>query len=72
MRYGYHCDDCGTGVAPTTTRTELVWLKHRLHVVREVARHSSGGLDSWMAEGLAFLETHDGHAVTIAALEKHR
>jgi hypothetical protein len=40
-----------------------MWLKDRLHVAREVARHSSGGLDSWMMEGLAFLDEHQDHAV---------
>jgi hypothetical protein len=33
--------------------------------VREVLGHVSGGLDSWIMEGLAFLEDHDGHAVGI-------
>jgi hypothetical protein len=63
--YGYFCEDCNAGAFPTTTHKELVWLKDRLHVVREVARHSSAGLDSWMMEGLAFLDDHSGHAVTI-------
>jgi hypothetical protein len=33
--------------------------------VREVARHSTAGLDSWMTEGLAFLDEHDGHSVVL-------
>jgi hypothetical protein len=48
-----------------TTRSELQWLKDRLHIVREVARHSSDGLDSWMMEGLAFLHEHQGHSVVL-------
>jgi hypothetical protein len=43
----------------------LAWLKDRLHVVREVARHSSGGLDSWMMEGLGFLDEHQGHSIVL-------
>jgi hypothetical protein len=34
-------------------------------VVREVARHSGDGLDSWMMDGLAFLDTHAGHSVIL-------
>lgn len=67
MRYGYRCEDCGVAVFPVTTRSELQWLKSRMHVVREVAKHSSGGLDSWMAEGFAFLDEHDGHAVVLVS-----
>jgi hypothetical protein len=63
--YGYYCEDCEVSVFPTTTRKELAWLKDRTHVVREVARHSSGGLDSWMMEGLVFLDEHAGHSVII-------
>jgi hypothetical protein len=43
----------------------LAWLKDRVHVVREVAKHSSGGLDSWMMEGLEFLNDHVGHSVLV-------
>jgi hypothetical protein len=50
-----------------STRAELAWLKDRLHVVREVARHSSNGLDSWMMEGLAFLDEHLGHSVVLVS-----
>jgi len=38
-----------------------------LHVVREVARHSTDGLDSWMMEGLAFLDEHEGHSLMIVS-----
>jgi hypothetical protein len=71
MSYGFRCEDCGVAVFPTTTRSELQWLKDRLHIVREVARHSSGGLDSWMMDGLAFLDEHQGHAITLLAKAKH-
>ncbi|HZV76924.1 MAG TPA: hypothetical protein VFF63_04075 [Candidatus Babeliales bacterium] len=54
-------------VFPTTTRAELVWLKDRLHVVREVARHSANGLDSWMMDGLAFLDEHQGHSIVLVS-----
>ena len=66
MQYGYQCEDCQEAVWPTTTRAELEWLRKRRHVVREVAQHASTGLDSWMREGLAFLEHHDGHSVIFA------
>jgi hypothetical protein len=42
-------------------------LKDRLHVVREVARHSSAGLDSWMMEGLSFLDDHYGHSLVLVS-----
>lgn len=65
MRFGYRCEDCEAAIFPVTTRSELQWLRNRLHVVREVASHSSTGLDSWMSEGLAFLEEHQDHSVGI-------
>jgi hypothetical protein len=43
----------------------LRWLQERPHVVREVARHSTNGLDQWMMDGLAFLDEHDGHSVIL-------
>ena len=64
-RMGYACEDCGVAIYPTTTRAELVWLRERAHVAREVSRHSIGGLDQWMSEGLAFLDDHAGHSVLI-------
>ena len=65
MRYGYTCEECATAIFPTTTRSELAWLKDRVHVVREVAKHASGGLETWMSEGLEFLNTHQGHSITL-------
>jgi hypothetical protein len=69
VRPGYYCEDCNVAIHPTTTRAELAWLKDRAHVAREVARHSSGGLDHWMMEGLAFLDDHSGHSVIIIRKE---
>lgn len=65
MTYGYHCEECEDAVWPATTRGELTWLKNREHVVREVASHVSGGLDTWIMEALAFLDRHRGHSIVI-------
>ena len=70
MEYGYKCEDCEVAVFPTTTRTELAWLRDRVHVAREVARHSSNGLDSWMMEGLDFLNDHVGHSIVLVSRRK--
>jgi len=70
VQYGYQCEDCETAIFPTTTRAELQWLKDRLHVVREVAKHSSGGLDTWMMEGLSFLDDHLGHSIVVVSRRK--
>lgn len=67
MQYGYRCEDCEAAVFPVTTRSELQWLRSRLHVAREVAKHASGGLDSWMNEGLTFLDEHEGHSVVLVS-----
>jgi hypothetical protein len=67
MTIGYYCEDCDEPVWPATTRAELVWLRQREHVVREVARHTSGGLDTWIVEGLEFLDRHHGHTVVLAS-----
>jgi hypothetical protein len=65
MRLGYQCEECEEAIWLPTTRLELEWLRNRRHVVSEVARHLSGGLDGWMDQGLAFLEHHDGHSVVV-------
>jgi len=65
MRFGYQCEECEEAVWLATTRAELQWLKSRRHVVREVQRHLSAGLDGWMDEGLAFLDGHEAHSVVI-------
>jgi hypothetical protein len=67
VQYGYQCEDCETAIFPTTTRAELQWLKDRVHVVREVAKHSSGGLEGWMMEGLSFLDDHSGHSIVVVS-----
>ncbi len=63
--YGYYCEDCAEGVWPATTRMELKWLRDRERLVREVASHLAGGVDSWMEEGLTFLYEHSGHSLMI-------
>lgn len=65
MRYGYHCEECEEAVWPATTRVELQWLISRIHVVKEVAQHTQAGLDTWIVEGLEFLERHAGHSVVL-------
>ena len=65
MRFGLKCEECEEALWLATTRPELQWLRNRRHVVREVQRHLSAGLDGWMDDGLAFLEAHDGHSVVV-------
>ncbi len=65
MQHGYKCEDCETAIFLATTRTELSWLRDRAHVAREVAKHSSGGLDTWMMDGLEFLNDHQGHSIVV-------
>ncbi|MDQ2680631.1 MAG: hypothetical protein M3Y21_06375 [Candidatus Eremiobacteraeota bacterium] len=67
MQYGYQCEDCERAIWPATTRAELAWLKDRVHVVREVAKHSQTGLDTWIVEGLDFLNDHQGHSVILVS-----
>jgi len=43
----------------------LTWLRNREHVVREVANHVQAGLDTWITEGLEFLDRHSGHSVIL-------
>lgn len=47
--------------------THLRWLRDREHIVREVDEHTSSGLETWMAEGLAFLAEHRGHPVVVVS-----
>jgi hypothetical protein len=65
VTFGYHCEECEEAVWPATTRAELAWLRERAHVAREVARHVQGGLDTWMTEGLEFLDRHTGHSIVL-------
>ncbi|HZO93369.1 MAG TPA: hypothetical protein VFB22_06330 [Candidatus Baltobacteraceae bacterium] len=62
---GYKCEDCEEAIWLATSAPELQWLRSRRHLVREVRRHMSGGLDGWMEEGLAFLDRHDGHSIVV-------
>jgi hypothetical protein len=48
----------------------LRWLQDRFHIVAEVAKHSTNGLDSWMMDGLAFLDDHRGHSLVLVARHK--
>ena len=65
MRYGYRCEECEAAVWVPTTHKELEWLRGRRHVVEEVRKHLSAGLDGWMDEGLRFLDEHAGHPVMV-------
>ena len=67
MRYGYLCEECEVAVWPATTKAELKWLRERVHVVREVAKHSQTGLDTWIVEGYEFLDEHAGHSVLLVS-----
>jgi hypothetical protein len=64
-RAGLTCEDCGEVVWLAQGATHVRWLRDREHVVREVVEHTSGGLDLWMTEGLAFLDEHRGHSVLV-------
>ena len=67
VQYGFQCEECEEAVFPSTTRSELRWLRDRLHVVREVAKHAQTGLDTWMLEGMEFLDRHSGHSVVLVS-----
>jgi methionyl-tRNA synthetase len=67
MQFGYQCEECEQAIFPATTRSELTWLKDRTHIVREVAKHVHTGLDTWMLEGLDFLDRHTGHSVVLVS-----
>jgi methionyl-tRNA synthetase len=67
MQYGYQCEDCEVAIFPTTTRTELAWLRDRVHVVREMLKHTSTGLDQWMMDGFEFLDEHAGHSIVLVS-----
>jgi hypothetical protein len=67
VQFGYQCEECEEAIWPATTRAELTWLRNRRHVVREVLKHVSGGLDTWITEGIGFLNDHDGHSVVIVS-----
>ena len=65
MASGLTCEDCGEVTWISQGALSLRWLRDREHVVREVAEHSSSGLETWMAEGLRFLDEHRGHSVVV-------
>ena len=47
--------------------TNVRWLRDREHIVREVAEHTSSGLETWMSEALEFLDEHRGHPVVVVS-----
>ena len=65
MQYGYHCEECEDAIWPAAPRAELQWLRDRQHVVREVAKHVNAGLDTWITEGLVFLDRHANHSIVL-------
>ncbi len=65
MTHGYQGEECEEAIWPASTAAELRWLKDRQHVVREVAKHVQAGLDTWIVDGLAFLDRHGGHSVIL-------
>ena len=67
MTYGYQCEECEDAVWLAAPRGELIWLRNRRHVVREVLKHTTGGLDTWIMEGLEYLDRHEGHSVMIVS-----
>lgn len=66
MQYGFQCEDCEIAIFVVAPRGELAWLRDRAHVVREVAKHADS-LDTWMADGIAFLNDHAGHSILIVS-----
>lgn len=67
MRSGLTCEDCGEVLWLSQGPVNVRWLRDREHVLREVAEHSTSGLETWMNEGLAFLDEHRGHAIIVVA-----
>lgn len=65
MRSGLVCEDCGEYLWLSQGVVHVRWLRDREHIVREVAEHSPSGLETWMAEGLRFLEEHRGHSIVV-------
>jgi tRNA G26 N,N-dimethylase Trm1 len=65
MRSGLGCEDCGESVWLAAGPLFVRWLRDREHIVREVGEHSTSGLETWMSEGLNFLDEHRGHSVFV-------
>ncbi len=65
MRSGLTCEDCGEVLWLSQGPVNVRWLRDREHVLREVAEHSTSGLETWMNEGLAFLDEHRGHGIIV-------
>lgn len=67
MRSGLTCEDCGEVLWLSQGPLNVRWLRDREHVLREVAEHSTSGLETWMNEGLAFLDEHRGHGIIVVS-----
>ena len=67
MRSGLTCEDCGEVLWISQGPLHVRWLRDREHIVREVAQHASSGLETWMNEGLAFLDEHRGHSIVVVS-----
>ena len=65
MRSGLACEDCGEYLWLSQGALHVRWLRDREHIVREVAEHSTSGLETWMNDGLRFLDEHRGHSIVV-------
>ncbi|MDQ6781530.1 MAG: hypothetical protein M3Z37_10320 [Candidatus Eremiobacteraeota bacterium] len=67
QRAGLTCEDCGEVLWLSQGPTNVRWLRDREHIVREVEQHSASGLETWMSEGLRFLDEHRGHGIIVVS-----
>jgi hypothetical protein len=65
VRSGLVCEDCGESLWLSQGPVNVRWLRDREHVLREVAEHSTSGLETWMSQGLVFLDEHRGHSILV-------
>jgi hypothetical protein len=66
-RSGLACEDCGEVIWLSQGGVNVRWLRDREHIVQEVAEHSTSGLETWMQQGLAFLDDHRGHSIVVVS-----
>ena len=64
-RAGLACEDCGEIVWISQGLTSVRWLRDRENIVREVEQHSVAGVDTWMQDGLRFMDEHRGHSIVV-------
>jgi len=64
-RSGLACEDCGEYLWLPQGTVHVRWLRDREHVVREYAEHATSGLETWMEQGLRFLDEHRGHSIVV-------